>query len=340
MQVAIGYSYHMVTLRHLRYFSAVARHRHFGKAAEECAVSQPALSVQIRDLEESLGVTLIERRRSAIALTGVGHEIERRANAILTAVRDLVDHARRRDAPLSGRLSLGVIPSVAPYLLPAVLPALAEAYPGLDLHLRETTTRELLIELNDGTLDAIIVSLPLDDCGLETMPLFEDRFVLALPAAHRLAAAGRAVSKKPGRGRIPPGELDTADLLLLEEGHCLRDQALAFCGGTADDRRRRFGATSLATIVQMVANGHGATLLPELAVAAEAADGSRIAVMRFTEPEPSRTIGLAWRRSSPRNADFRALGDVIAGAGTRILAGTRLAHVRAKRTPVRRKNMR
>jgi LysR family transcriptional regulator, hydrogen peroxide-inducible genes activator len=289
----------MVTLRQLRYLAALARHRHFGRAAEECAVTQPALSMQVREFEREIGTELIERRAGEIALTETGLEVARRAEHILAAIRDLVDFARHRDV-LSGELRLGIIPTLAPYVLPDLLPKLQKAYPALRLEVRETQTKPLLNELVNGELDTVMLALPIKGVDVETLALFDDPFLLALAAAEPL----------PANGRIAIKDVDRRRLILLEEGHCLRDQALAFCGTTNGDAPASLGATSLATVMQMVANGYGVTLLPEVAASVEARD-SRVKLLRFAEPEPARTIGLAWRRTSPRKQDFVALGEIV-----------------------------
>jgi LysR family transcriptional regulator, hydrogen peroxide-inducible genes activator len=291
----------VITLRQLRYLSALARHRHFGRAAEDCAVTQPALSMQVRELEREIGAELVERRSGEIALTETGLEVAQRAEHILAATRDLVDFARHRGV-LTGKLRLGIIPTLAPYVLPRLLPRLQSRYPELRLEVRETQTKALLEELVGGDLDALVLAMPADGVDVETLPLFEDRFLLALPAADPL----------PAHQRIAIDDVDQRRLILLEEGHCLRDQALAFCRTTRNDALAGLGAASLATVMQMVANGYGVTLLPEVAAAVEVRDG-RVRLLRFAEPEPARAIGLAWRRTSPRKRDFTALGEIIAG---------------------------
>lgn len=290
----------MVSLRQLRYFDAVARLGHFGRAAEHCAVSQPALSMQIQELEHTLDVKLIERRRTGIRLTEEGREVARRAARVLSETRDLVDYARHRGTHLSGPLRFGVIPSVAPYLLPKLLPTLQRRFPDLELHIRETQTRQLTRELLDGDLDLLLVALPVEHPDIETIRLFEDRFLLALPASRRIDS----------RVRATPDILKDDRLLLLEEGHCLRDQALTFCNLRRIENIDTFGASSLTTLVQMVAGGLGLTLLPEICLDVEARHGA-LNIMRFTEPEPSRTLGLAWRATSPRKRDFVELGQLI-----------------------------
>jgi LysR family hydrogen peroxide-inducible transcriptional activator len=290
----------MVTLRQLRYLEALAGTLHFGRAAEACAVTQPALSMQIKELEDELQVSLVERRKSGIELTEQGAEIVRRGRTILASVRDLLDYAKQRERVLSGSLKLGAIPSIAPYLLPAALPELQRRYPELHLQLRETITETLVRELVSGDLDIILIALPIEDPEVETLHLFDDKFVLAAPATSDKRARTATLTM-----------LAHERLLLLEEGHCLRDQALSFCRMVTPEARESFGASSLATIVQMVAHGYGITLLPELAVASEVHQRSDIRLLRFAAPEPSREIGLAWRKTSPRKADFNAFADLL-----------------------------
>jgi LysR family transcriptional regulator, hydrogen peroxide-inducible genes activator len=291
----------MLTLRQLRYLEALARHGHFGRAAEECAVSQPALSMQIRELERGLGVDLLERRQGATLLTEVGAEIARRAGLILTATRDLADCARHSDRLLSGSLRLGIIPTLAPYVLPRLLPELQRQHAEVRLDLLETQTRTLVAELSHGRLDVILLALPIDRPDLETLPLFNDRFLLAVPADDPL----------PER-RVTVRDVDARRLVLLEDGHCLREQALAFCK-RRNDGNTGFGATSLATVMQMVASGYGVTLVPEIAVEAEVRD-ERVKLRRFSDPQPQRSVGLAWRPTSPRRADFLEFGRMVVGA--------------------------
>ena len=293
----------MLTLRQLQYFVALAELRHFGKAAEKSCVTQPALSMQMKELEEALGMQLIERRRGNLELTAEGREIAGRAHVVLNTVRDLEDYARHRSQTLVGDLRLGVIPSVAPYLLPKILPEVRARYPELQLKLHERLTQSLVAELIDGSLDAIILALPVPDSRAEAMQLFDDRFLLARPRA------SRGVKKR----RISLASLKNEKLLLLNDGHCLRDQALSYCHSIERDMLSEFGASSLSTIMKMVANGYGVTLLPEIAAASELAD-SRIELLHFAPPEPKRTIGLAWRKTSTRKKDFVALGHLIAEA--------------------------
>jgi LysR family hydrogen peroxide-inducible transcriptional activator len=299
---------HHITFKQLRYFHALAREQHFGRAAEACSVTQPALSMQIQELEMSLGLDLVERTRQGVKLTAKGEQIAARAQRILNDVRDLVDFARQSAGLLSGTLRLGLIPSVAPYLLPPLLPLLKQHHPGLELHVRETQTDSLVHELAEGKLDVLLLALPVKHSDIETLPLFEDRFLLALPKAENLS----------GRVRATPELVEHERLLLLEEGHCLRDQALTYCHLKHADTISTFGASSLSTIVEMVAGGLGMTLLPEICLPVEARNRD-IKVMRFVEPEPSRTIGLAWRHSSPRADDYKALGKLVMQAGEAII---------------------
>jgi len=294
----------MITLRQLRYLAALAEHRHFGRAAEACAVTQPALSMQIRDMEKFLGVELVERRQGDVALTEVGVEVVQRGEQMLAAARDLVDAARHRGRVLNGRLTLGIIPSLAPYVLPKILPTLQRRYPELRVELRETQTKVLVEELVRGSLDVLMLALPVTEAEVETLRLFDDPFLFAVPAS----------DPRPETSCVSAYDIDPDQLILLEEGHCLRDQALAYC---ADSRRDGagngslgLGATSLATVMQMVASGYGVTLVPEVAVDVEVRD-QRVKLLRFAPPQPGRTVGLAWRHTSPRKADFVELGQIV-----------------------------
>lgn len=293
----------MITLKQLRYFDAVARFGHFGHAAEHCRVTQPALSMQILELEKSLGVGLIERRHRQLILTDAGREIDKRAQAILSQVRDLGDYARTLGKALTGTLRLGVIPSLAPYTLPPLLPLIQASYPDLDLRIRETQTDTLVNELLEGAIDLLLLALPIEHRDIETAALFDDRFRLAVPP-------GRHIEEPVV---TTPGLFASDRLLLLEEGHCLRDQALSFCQLRQVDHIDTFGASSLSTIVQMVAAGLGMTLLPESCIDLEVRDDA-VKLLRFSEPEPHRTVGLAWRRSSPRKEEFAEFGKLIVKA--------------------------
>ena len=290
----------MITLRQLRYLDALNRHRHFGRAAEECAVSQPALSMQIQELEECLGGALVERRHGDAMLTERGLQVAERAALIVSATRDLVEFAHRTGRLLVGTLRLGIIPTLAPYILPRVIPELQARYGELRLSLIEAQTKTLLNELARGTIDLAMLALPAERADVETLQLFEDRFLLAVPADDPL----------PERARSTVGDLAVRELLLLEEVHCLRDQALVYCADVRSEASTGFFATSLTTILQMVASGYGVTLLPEVAVDVELHD-HRVKLLRFVDPQPSRCVGLVWRRTSPSGDDFREFGRVV-----------------------------
>jgi LysR family hydrogen peroxide-inducible transcriptional activator len=302
---------HPLTLRQLEYVVAVADHRSFRRAAEACSVTQPALSAQIAQLEETLGVQIFERDRRKVLVTPTGSELVARARTTLASAAALVDTARTAAQPLSGTLRLGVIPTIAPYLLPVVLPAVRAAYPLLRLVLREEQTASVLAQLDDGRLDAGILALPVDG-DLAALFLFREDFVLAAPAAHKLAR----------RARLREDDLEDEDVLLLEDGHCLRDQALAVCGHAGSREVAELRATSLPTLVQMVASGQGITLLPEMAAAVLAARGSGVGVTRFAPP-PGRDVGLVWRMSSARGRELGMLGDVIRAEAVAHLAAVR-----------------
>ncbi len=291
------------TLKQLRHLVAVAEHRHFGRAAEACFVTQSTLSASIKELETILGRTLVERTKRSVMLTPLGEEVVERARRVLREVEDIVDLVAAAGAPLSGRLRLGVIPTVGPYLLPRALPDLRGAYPGLRLYLREDKTAVLVDRVAAGELDAALLALPYRVEGLETAEIAEDPFLVACPAGHRLA----------GARRLAPGDLVGEELLLLEEGHCLRDHALSACHLAPGERPREgFQATSLHTLVQMVDGGLGLTLLPRMAVDAGVLQGTRIVAVPLVGEGTTRRIGLAWRRGSSRRDDFLLLAEAFA----------------------------
>ncbi|MFA9473999.1 MAG: LysR substrate-binding domain-containing protein [Filomicrobium sp.] len=301
-----------ITLKQLRYFDALARELHFGRAAEACSVTQPALSMQIQEFEQNLQLNLIERTRSGVQLTPQGHEVARRAAQILSETRDLIDLARAGDSLLTGALRFGVIPSVAPYVLPPLLPLLRLQHPELELSLRETQTHALIQELADGKLDVLLLALPIKNTDVEVEPLFEDRFVLALSGERVIAEDVRATQDFVEHER----------LLLLEEGHCLRDQALSYCDLQQVKNFNTYGASSLATIVELVAAGHGVTLLPEISLGVEAR-GRALKLMRFADPQPQRTLGLVWRGTSPRKSDFLELARLVREAAEPLVLAAR-----------------
>ena len=287
-----------LTLKQLRYFDAVARAAHFGRAAALCSISQPAISVQIKEMEQTLGVALFERGARQVRLTRAGENLIQRTRIILGAVDELSDVARAFDQRALSRLKLGIVPTIAPYLLPICIRALSAHNPGLDLHVRETLTPKLLAELADGKIDAAIVALPTSEPTLLEFPLFSEEFVLVRP---------KADADKP----VPDGEaLQKMRLLLLEEGHCFRDQALAFCNAYTSLPREGLDGSSLTTLVQMVGADIGVTLIPQMAIAVEtpAAD---VSVARFPEPRPFRKIGMIWRKRNPLDTQLLQLAGVI-----------------------------
>lgn len=289
-----------LTLKQLRYFDALARAGHFGRAAEAAAISQPALSMQIKELEEGLGTPLFDRGARAVRLTAFGEEFLGRAREILRLTDELEDLGRVSQGHLAGRLRMGVIPTVAPYLLPQVIAELTRAYPGLDLQLRETITPKLLAELAEGRLDCAIVALPVSEPSLTEVALFAEDFVLVRP----LRDAGLPVPNAD--------MLREMRLLLLEEGHCFRDQALSFCKRQSLQPRELLDGSSLTTLVQMVGAGIGVTLIPEMAVAVETRSAP-VSVAGFPAPGPSRQIGMVWRRSSPLARQLAQVADVVRG---------------------------
>jgi LysR family hydrogen peroxide-inducible transcriptional activator len=295
------------TLQQMTYLVAVDEHRHFGKAAEACLVSQPALSAQIRELERRLGVTLFERGNRRVQPTSVGTIVIERARGVLRDTDELVAAARLDPSGLRGPLALGVIPTMAPYLLPGLLPAVTAAHRRVELHLHELKTAEILRGLRDGRLDLGLLALPVAGGDLVSVALAEDPFVLALPEGHPLA----------GTAPVDIGVVAGLPVILLEEGHCLRDQALSVCRMVGTDAAE-MQATGMPTLCQMVATGRGVTLLPASAVALEARPGTGLTTRPFAPPAPSRTIGLVWRGTSPNETLYRELAALL----SENLAGT------------------
>lgn len=291
----------MFTLRQLRYVVAVADTLSFRRASDLCHVSQPALSVQIQEVEAFLGVQVFERTRRSVVLTPMGREIVDRARAVLRASDEIVDLARSARAPLSGPLRLGVIATLGPYLLPYVLSAFREEHPDLRLYLREEPSHRLERRLRAGEVDLILVDLPVDMRGLDSLTLFREPLWLALPACHRLA----------DRDVVAPADLAGEEFLLLEDGHCLRDEVLDLCRAVGAREHGGFQGTSLDTLRQMVASSIGPTLLPDLYVAAEAAHDPQIRVVPFRDPRPVRIVALVWRRNSVRVQEFMEFGRFI-----------------------------
>jgi LysR family hydrogen peroxide-inducible transcriptional activator len=287
-----------LTLKHLRYFAALERHRHFGRAAEASAISQPALSQQIRDLEAILGAPLVERGPRQIRLTPLGETFARRARDVLRSVDELAALARSAAGPLTGPLRLGVIPTVAPYFLPQLIARLADRFPDLSLRPREAVTQKLTRDLIEGRLDLALVALPVSEPALAEVALFEEEFLLVRP---------------PGQAMAPVPEVEALrdlPLLLLEEGHCFRDQAIAFCKLAPALSGEIMEGSSLSTLVQMVSAGIGVTLIPEMAAGIETRSAS-VALHRLPDPRPRRTIGLVWRRSNPLADRYAALAAAL-----------------------------
>jgi len=287
-----------ITLKHLRYFEALARHGHFGRAANACAISQPALSQQIKELESMLGAPLVERSSRQIRLTALGEDFVDRARKILLEVDELGDLVRSAQSAVGGRLRLGIIPTVAPYLLPGMIKALSQRFPDLDVQPRESITQTLIADLLESRLDVAVVALPISEAALREFALFEEDFVLIRPPAE----ADHAVPS--------PEMLQEMRLLLLEEGHCFRDQALSFCNISGPSPRYLMEGSSLATLVQMVGAGMGLTLIPEMAVPLETRS-AEVAVQRFAAPSPSRKIGMVWRKSNPLADQLMQIGAVV-----------------------------
>lgn len=292
------------TLRQLEYAVAVADERNFHRAAEISFITQPALSTQILQLESRLGLRLFERNRRKVLVTAAGEDFVARARAVLASVDEMTEAAHAFQNPLCGTLRMGVIPTIAPYLLPQAMAAVRDRHPKLRLLVREGQTPDLVRLVLEGKLDVALLALEADLGGLETMSLFSDPFVLAMPAGHPLA----------GKRLISESDLAGEEVLLLEEGHCLRDQAWALCDGAGATEAGDFRATSLGTLVQMVAGGIGLTLLPEMAVSVEAGATNDLITRSFRKPAPYRTIGLAWRPTSARKAELEMLGDTLRAA--------------------------
>lgn len=291
------------TLRQWRYLVTLAESRHFGRAAEACFVTQSTLSAGIQELESQLGAPLVDRTKRKVVLTPLGEDLAGRARELLANAEDMVLVARAASAPLSGPLRLGVIPTISPFLLPRVLPALRKRFPDLRLFLREDLTARLVDQLQAGKLDLLLLALPYEGAGLDTMRLFDDAFLVASRSDHPLAK----------RAGVRLDDLAEAPLLLLEDGHCLRDHALAACRLPPSPRRDGFAATSLHTLVQMVDSGLGVTLLPQLALDAGILRGTDVVARPLSE-NAARHIGLAWRRGTQRAKEFTLFGEALVAA--------------------------
>jgi LysR family hydrogen peroxide-inducible transcriptional activator len=291
-----------MNLRDLRYLVALAEALHFGKAAEACHVSQPTLSTQIKKLEDELGVALVERAPRHVMLTPAGRDIATRARRVLAEVDQMRETARRTSDPEAGSVRLGLFPTLGPYLLPHVVPRIRARFPRLELLLVEEKTEAVLHMLRDGKLDAAVLAMPLHEDWLETEFLFEEPFLLAVPEGHPLAAL---------RGNLRLSQLGDQHLLLLEEGHCLRDQALEVCHLAGAGEKEGFRATSLETLRQMVAAGVGVTLLPMLAVKPPVSPSENIRLLAFSDPPPTRRMAMVWRKTSAMGDFLHALAAVL-----------------------------
>jgi len=296
------------TIRQLQYLKLLAEHGSFSRAAEAAHVTQPTLSAGVQELEKALGGPVVERARAGVILTAMGREAVHRAEDVLARVEDLVQAAKTAGRPLTGRFRLGVIPTIAPFLLPRALPVIRDRYPALRLYLREDLTGRLIAALKSGALDAALIALPYDTQGLETAFVSEDALLATTPRNHRLAA----------QDRIDTEDMEGEELILLEDGHCLREHALAACSldaprGTPEGESA-FAATSLHTVVQMVGSGLGISLLPEMAVDAGLAEGAPVIVRPLGADAPKREIVVAWRTGSSRGAEARLLAETLQAA--------------------------
>jgi len=297
------------TLRQLQYLKLLNEHGSFSRAAEAAHVTQPTLSAGIAELEKILGAAVVDRARSGVILTAAGEEAVSRAEAILAQTGDLVQAARGAGHPLSGRFRLGVIPTIAPFLLPRALPLLRSKFPKLRLFLREDLTHRLAATLKAGGLDAALIALPYDMAGLDYAHVGDDELLAALPSGHALAR----------HNSVTPASMDAEEMILLEDGHCLRDHALAACGLEPPRHygEESFAATSLPTLVQMVGSGLGVSFLPRMAVDAGLAEAADVAVRPIGADHPSREIVVAWRAGSSRAAEGRLLAETMRDAGVK-----------------------
>ena len=296
-----------LTLKQLRYFEALARHRHFGRAADACAITQPALSMQMKDLEKTLGTPLFERTARQVQLSNFGDAFSLRVREILRSVDELEKLAIASHSRLVGRLRIGVIPTIAPYLLPTLISKLTAMNGDIDIHVRETVTANLIQEVMDGRLDTAIVALPISEPSLREVALLSEDFVLVRPS-------------KDAALPVPDREnLREMRLLLLEEGHCFRDQALSFCNVPSAQPREMLDASSLSTLVQMVSAGIGITLIPQMAVPVETRMRP-VSVVRFAGEQPSRLIGMIWRKTSPLTKQLVQIAEVVRQAAVALQA--------------------
>jgi len=296
-------STYLPTLKQLQYLVALKEHGHFGRAADACFVTQSTLSAGLRELESLIGITLVERTRRVVRFTPLGTRIAEKAQRILREAEELADMARAAGKPLSGELRMGVIPTIAPFLLPRLLPTLRAQWPDLKLYLREETSQAACDSLHRGQVDCVLLALPYGCGDVDTAELFDDRLYVAFP---------------PGDGEPPlhvtPASIDQGRLLLLEDGHCLKDHALAACNRPELRAEATMMGTSLHTLVQMVDNGLGITMIPEMALEAGLLNGTGVTARPLEADHPSRRIALIWRRNSPREKEFRLMADALKAA--------------------------
>ncbi len=291
---------HLPTVKQLRYFVALEEHKHFGRAAQACFVTQSAFSVAIQELENLLQVSLVDRTNRSVTITSIGAQIASQARLVLFDIEGMVDYAQSLQAPLSGPLKIGVIPTIAPFILPKVLPLLRKKFPQLDLYLKEDQTTRIHAALLEGELDLLLLALPFDLRNVDTMPLFKDYFKLAYQKdTSKIVPNNYKLSK-----------LDSNNIILMEDGHCLRDHTLSACKIRKQDQINKFSANSLTTLVQMVNSDLGITFLPEIALNSGILNNTDVVVEDLSE-RSYRTIGLAWRKSSMRKDEFKLLGDAI-----------------------------
>ena len=291
---------HLPTIKQLQYLVALRQHGHFGRAAEGCFVTQSTLSAGLRELENSLGVVLVERTRRVVRFTPLGSKIAEKALRVLREAEELTDMARAEGKPLHGELRLGVIPTIAPFLLPTMLPRLREQWPNLKLFLREETSQAACDALQRGQLDCVLLALPYGCGDVDKAALFEDRLYVAFPRG-----------EAPDESAIAPGEIDENRLLMLEDGHCLKDHALAACNRPELRAEATMMGTSLHTLVQMVDNGLGLTFIPAIAIEAGILEGTEVDAKPLRSAHGSREIALIWRRSSPRESEFQMLATTL-----------------------------
>ena len=297
-------SIHLPTLKQLQYLVALKTHGHFGRAAETCFVTQSTLSAGIKELESLIGVTLVERTRRVVRFTPLGTRVAAKAQRILRETEELADMVRASGKPLAGELRMGVIPTIAPFLLPALLPRLRAQWPDLKLYLREETSQQACDALQRGQLDCVLLALPFACGEVDRAELFEDRFLVAFPPG--------AAEALPDT--VAPAAIDQASLLLLEDGHCLKDHVLSACNRPELRAEAAMLGTSLHTLVQMVDNGLGTTLVPAMAVDAGILAGTRVIARPLDADHPSRRIALVWRKASPREKEFRLLAEALKAA--------------------------